>query len=247
MINQNYDKLLQLKLNKMAQVYLDHSNRKEYSDLPFDERLAIMIDEQFIENRNRNIDNLKRKAGVKIQDASIKDVLYLPEREIDRNLIYKLAQCNFINDRLNVIITGATGAGKTYLACALANAAIDKEIRCKYIRMPDLLYDLASAKESIKTFKRKLKNYGRYDLLIIDDFLITELSENQQSDLFELLELRSENYSTILSSQFLSSAWHERLGSGAIADAIMDRTIHNSYIINIKGDKSMREVTSRTK
>ena len=117
----------------------------------------------------------------------------------------------------------------------------------QHLRMPDLLYDLASAKESIKTFKRKLKNYGKYDLLIIDDFLITELSENQQSDLFELLELRSENYSTILSSQFLSSAWHERLGSGAIADAIMDRTIHNSYIINIKGDKSMREVTSRTK
>ena len=247
MINQNYDKLLQLKLDKMAQVYLEHSGKKEYLDLGFDERLAIMIDSQFEENRNRNIENIRRKATAKIPISKTADILFLPEREIDKNLIYKLAECDYINKKFNVIITGATGAGKTFMACALLNAAIEKEIRSKYIRMPDLLYDLSSSKSSPKTYKIKLRNYGRYDLLVIDDFLITELNDEQQSDLFELLELRSENYSTILSSQFLSSAWHERLGSGAIADAIMDRMIHNSYIINIKGNKSMREVTSAAK
>lgn len=113
--------------------------------------------------------------------------------------------------------------------------------------MPDLLYELSSCKDNLKTYKRKIGNLGRYDLLVIDDFLITELNGSQQSDLFELLELRSEAHSTILSSQFSSSSWHERLGSGAIADAIMDRMIHNSYIINIKGATSMREVTSKTK
>lgn len=247
MINQNYDKLLQLNLDRMAELYLEHSGKKEYDDLPFDERLSIMIDEQFLFNKSRSIENLKRKATVKLNEARVSDILFLPERDIDRNLIYKLSQCNYIKDKLNVIITGATGAGKTYMACALINAAIDKEIRCKYIRMPDLLYELSSCKDNLKTYKRKIGNLGRYDLLVIDDFLITELNGSQQSDLFELLELRSEAHSTILSSQFSSSGWHERLGSGAIADAIMDRMIHNSYIINIKGATSMREVTSKTK
>lgn len=247
MINQNYDKLLQLKLDKMAEIYLDHSGKKEYLDLSFDERLAIMIDGQFEENKNRNIENIKRKATIKIPSAKTGDILFLPEREIDKNLVYNLVECDYIKNKFNVIITGATGAGKTFLACALLNAAIEKEIRSKYIRMPDLLYDLSSSKSNPKAYKIKLRNYGRYDLLVIDDFLITELNDEQQSDIFELLELRSENFSTILSSQFLSSSWHERLGSGAIADAIMDRTIHNSYIINIKGNKSMREVTSKAK
>ena len=113
--------------------------------------------------------------------------------------------------------------------------------------MPDLLYDLSAFRDTPKNFKIKMRTYGRYELLVIDDFLITELSDIQQSDLFELLELRSENHSTILSSQFSSSSWHERLGSGALADAIMDRIIHNSYIVDIKGSKSMREITSKTK
>lgn len=247
MINQNYEGLLILKMDKMASLYLEHSNKKEFEELPFDERLAIMIDAQIADNKNKSIENLRRKATVKIANATIGDIIFLPERQIDKNLTYKLNECNYIKEKLNVIVTGATGAGKTFYTCALANAAINKEIRCKYIRMPDLLYDLSAFRESPKSFKRKLRNYGGYELLIIDDFLITELNETQQSDLFELLELRSENYSTILSSQFSSSSWYERLGSGAIADAIMDRIIHNSYIVDIKGSKSMREITSKTK
>lgn len=247
MITKNYEGLLKLKLDKMASLYMEHLNRKEMTDLPFDERLAIMIDNQIEDNKNKAIENLRRKATVKIANAKVADILFLPEREIDKNLTYKLNECNYIKEKLNIIVTGATGAGKTFYSCALANSAIDKEIRCKYIRMPDLLYDLSAFRDTPKSFRRKLTTYGSYELLVIDDFLINELTESQQSDLFELLELRSEKNSTILSSQFLQSSWHERLGSGAIADAIMDRIIHNSYIINIKGSKSMREVTSKAK
>ena len=142
---------------------------------------------------------------------------------------------------LNILLIGATGAGKTYYVCALANSAIDKGIRVKYIRLPDLLYELSAFRGTPKNFKRKLRLYGNYELLIIDDWLITPLTEEQQSDVFELLELRNETRSTVLSSQFTTDGWYDKLGSGAIADAVMDRIIHNSYIVNIQGEKSMRE------
>lgn len=247
MINQNYDKLLLLKLDVMADLYIAQSNKKEYVTLPFDERLAILIDKQIQENKNKQIEQLRKNATIRIKNANVSDIDYYPERQIDKNLTLSLSSCDYIESKLNVIVVGATGAGKTYYVSALANSAIDKGIKTKYIRMPDLLYDLNAFRDTPKSFKRKLKTYSSYELLIIDDWLITHLNEEQQSDLFELLELRNDNHSTILASQFDSSGWIERLGSSAIADAIMDRVIHNSYMVSIKGDKSMREIKSKCK
>lgn len=247
MINQNYDKLLLLKMDKMAELYIEQSNKKEYVSLPFDERLAILVDKQLEENKNKQIELLRSKATVRIKNANIADIDYYPERQIDKSLTLQLSGCDYITSKLNVIVVGATGAGKTYYVSALANSAIDKGIRTKYIRMPDLLYELNAFRDTPKSFKRKLKLYASYELLVIDDWLITNLNENQQSDLFELLELRNDKHSTILASQFDSSGWIDRLGSNAIADAIMDRVIHSSYIISIKGDKSMREIKSKCK
>lgn len=247
MINQNYDKLLQLNLNKMAEVYLDQGNKKQYTQLPFDERFAMLIDEELIDKRNKAIELLRRNATIKYSQANITDIEYYPDRKLDKNLTIQFGECNYINEKLNIIVVGATGAGKTYYACALANAAIDRGIRTKYIRLPDLLYELSAFRDNPKNFKRKLRLYSRYDLLIIDDWLISSLNESQQSDVFELLELRSDTNSTILASQFEPSGWIDRLGSNAVADAIMDRVIHNSYIVTIQGNKSMREVKSKTK
>lgn len=247
MINQNYDKLLQLNLNKMAEVYLDQGNKKQYTQLPFDERFAILIDEELIDKTNKAIELLRQRATIKYPQANIADIEYYPDRRLDKNQTIQFSECNYINEKLNIIVVGATGAGKTYYACALANAAIDKGIRTKYIRLPDLLYELSAFRDTPKNFKRKLRLYSKYDLLIIDDWLITPLTEVQQSDVFELLELRSDTNSTILASQFEPSGWIDRLGSNAVADAVMDRVIHNSYIVTIQGDKSMREVKSKTK
>ena len=247
MINQNYDKLLQLNLNKMAELYLDQTNKKQYIELSFDERFAMLIDGELIDKKNKAIELLRRNATIKYNQANIADIEYYPERKLDKNQTIQFSECGYIGEKLNIIIVGATGSGKTYYASALANAAIDKGIRTKYIRLPDLLYELNAFKETPKSFKRKLKMYSKYNLLIIDDWLITPLTEAQQSDVFELLELRSDTNSTILASQFEPSGWIERLGSNAVADAIMDRVIHNSYIVTIQGDKSMRETKSKIK
>lgn len=247
MINQNYDKLLQLNLNKMAEVYLDQGNKKQYTQLPFDERFAILIDEELIDKKNKAIELLRQRATIKYPQANIADIEYYPERKLDKNQTIQFSECRYINEKLNIIVVGATGAGKTYYASALANAAIDKGIRTKYIRLPDLLYELSAFRDTPKNFKRKLRLYSKYDLLIIDDWLISPLTETGQSDIFELLELRSDTNSTILASQFEPSGWIDRLGSNAVADAIMDRVIHSSYIVTIQGDKSMRETKSKIK
>lgn len=241
MINQNYEKLLQLKLDKMAEDYLQQQNVRKYNELPFDERLAILIDAELEDKKNKATELLRRKATIRIPSANINDIDFFPDRQINKVLTLQLNECGFIKEKLNVIVTGATGAGKTYYVCALANSAIDQGIRVKYIRLPDLLYELSAFKDAPKNFKRKLRLYGNYELLIIDDWLITPLTEEQQSYVFELLELRNETRSTVLSSQFTTDGWYEKLGSGAIADAVMDRIIHNSYIVNIQGEKSMRE------
>jgi len=241
MINQNYDKLLQLKMDKMAEVYLKQLNTIKYAELPFDERFAILIDAELENKKNKATEMLRRKATIRIPSANVNDIDFFPDRQINKVLTLQLNECEFLKEKLNVIVTGATGAGKTYYVCALANSAIDRGIRVKYIRLPDLLYELSAFRDTPKNFKRKLKLYGNYELLIIDDWLITPLTEEQQSDVFELLELRNEAHSTVLSSQFTTDGWYEKLGSGAIADAVMDRIIHNSYIVNIKGEKSMRE------
>ena len=241
MINQNYEKLLQLKMDKMAEVYLQQLNTIKYTELPFDERIAILIDAELEDKKNKATELLRRKATIRIPSANVNDIDFYPDRQINKVLTLQLNECEFLKEKLNVIVTGATGAGKTYYVCALANSAIDKGIRVKYIRLPDLLYELSAFRDTPKNFKRKLKLYGNYDLLIIDDWLITPLTEKQQSDVFELLELRNEIHSTVLSSQFTTDGWYEKLGSGAIADAVMDRIIHNSYIVNIQGEKSMRE------
>lgn len=247
MINQNYEKLVQLKMDKMAELYLSQSNIKKYNELPFDERMAILIDAEIEDKRNKSIEAMRRSATIKHPQANINDIEFMPDRKIDKALTLQLHECDFVRERLNVIIIGATGAGKTYYASSLANSAIDHGIKTKYLRLPDLLYDLNVARETPKTFKRKLNYLGRVELLIIDDWLLTELDEQQLSDIFEVLELRNESKSTILASQFDTSGWYEKLGSGAVADAIMDRIIHNSYIVKISGNKSMRERKSKIK
>lgn len=241
MINQNYEKLLQLKMEKMAELYLQQQNVKKYNELPFDERLAILIDAKVEDKKAKATEMLRRKATIRIPSANFNDIDFYPDRQINKVLTFQLNECKFIQEKLNVIVTGATGAGKTYYVCAFANSAIDRGIRVKYIRLPDLLYELSAFRDTPKNFKRKLKFYGNYELLIIDDWLITSLTEEQQSAVFELLELRNEVRSTVLSSQFTTDGWYDKLGAGAIADAVMDRIIHNSYIVNIQGEKSMRE------
>ena len=222
MINQNYEKLMKLGLTKMAELYLDQTTNKAYFEMSFDERFAFLIDGETDEQHNKRIYGIQKRSNIKMATAKVSEIRFYPDREIDKNLTLKLATCDYINDNLNVIVVGATGAGKSYYVSALGNEACLKGIVTKYVRLPDLLYDLDQARNK-DTYKKKLRALANVDLLII-----------------ELLELRYNNSSTIFASQFLPEGWHKNLGSGAVADAILDRVIANSYLIHIKGKQSMR-------
>lgn len=239
MINQNYEKLIKLNLNKMAELYKEQTTNKMYMEMSFDERLALLIDGETDDKYNKLIYGIQRRSNIKMTNAKVSDIKFYPDREIDRALTAKLSTCDYIQDHLNIIVIGATGAGKTYYVSALGNEACKKAINVKYIRLPDLLYDLDQARNR-DNYKKKLRALSRIELLIIDEFLLTPTTPEQQSDILELLELRYNSHSTIFASQFLPQGWHQNLGSGAIADAILDRVIANSYLIHIKGSKSMR-------
>lgn len=239
MINQNYEKLMKLGLTKMAALYLDQTTNKAYFEMSFDERFAFLIDGETDEQHNKRIYGIQKRSNIKMATAKVSEIRFYPDREIDKNLTLKLATCDYINDNLNVIVVGATGAGKSYYVSALGNEACLKGIVTKYVRLPDLLYDLDQARNK-DTYKKKLRALANVDLLIIDEWLLNPTTPQQQADLLELLELRYNNSSTIFASQFLPEGWHKNLGSGAVADAILDRVIANSYLIHIKGKQSMR-------
>ena len=243
MINQNYEKLMKLKLTKMAELYKEQSTSKAALELSFDERFSILIDGETDSKYNNLISGIKKRSHIKMPNASISDIKFYPDREIDRELTVKLASCDYINNHLNVIVIGATGSGKTYYISALGNEACSKAFNVKYVRLPDLLYDLDQAR-SKNNYKKKLRALSRVELLIIDEFLLTPTTNEQQKDILELLELRYDSHSTIFDSQFLPEGWHQNLGGGALADAILDRIIANSYLVHIKGNKSMRTRTT---
>lgn len=174
---------------------------------------------------------IQRRSNVKMSNATVSDIRFYPDREIDKVMTAKLASCDYIHDHLNIIVIGATGAGKTFYVSALGNEAYKKAINVRYIRLPDLLYDLDQARNK-DNYKKKLRALSRIELLIIDEFLLTPTTTAQQSDILELLELRYNTHSTIFASQFLLQGWHRNLGGGAVADAILDRINNCKFLSN---------------
>ena len=155
-------------------------------------------------------------------------------------LITKLSTCNYVYEKHNIIILGASGAGKTYMACALWIAACRKFLRVKYIRIPDLFNELAVAR-NLGTYKKTLNSYKRTELLILDEWLLLPLKESEDRDLLEIVEARHQKGSTIFLSQFSPAGWYGKVGEGVLADAILDRIVHDSYEIFIDGKDSMRK------
>lgn len=241
MTNQStVDKLLEMRLTTMAESFQLQLQDPAYQELSFDERFALMVDEEWLRRKNNKQARLISHASFKFPSACAEDIDYFPDRKLDKPLITRLTACNYIVDNRNVIIMGASGSGKSYLACALGVAACRKFYTVRYIRLPDLLDELAMARGE-GTFQKTIRQYKKVNLLILDEWLLTALGDTASRDLLEIIEARDEGCSTIFCSQFAKAGWHERIMEGTISDAILDRVIHNSYSLVIDGNLSMRE------
>lgn len=239
MINDNIDNLLKLGLINMADNYKTLSNDKAFNELNFDEQLALLLQPQVDAKNQEKIKGLIRRSRIKQPNASLNDIHYYEDRELDKKTIATLATGQYIEDGTNVCVFGATGAGKTFIVSALGIDACNRLYRVRYIRLPDLLYDIEKAKNRDK-YMQRIKFYINFDLLIIDDWLLVKATPQQQEYLFEIMEGRNELHSTIFASQTRTSVWHDYLGGGTIADAILDRITSSSYTFYIKGNRSMR-------
>lgn len=234
-----YDKMLLLRLPGMAKAYKEQVDSADINDLTFDQRLELLVDAEVDSQHNHRIERLIANAKFVESKASVTQIKYYENRQLDKNQIVNLATNEYIRKQENIVIVGATGSGKSYIACALGVEACNAGLKVKYVRLPDLLSELELSRIQ-GTYRNKIRQYERCDLLILDEWLLVTTNNIEQQDILEVLEKRYRVHSTILCSQFDVAGWHSKLGGGALADAILDRIISKSQTIKIKGDKSMR-------
>ena len=241
MKDENIRKLREMRLPAFANAYIAQLEQPDrFSEMTFDERMAVMIDKEYDSRNSNRIKRLLKKSSLPNTKASIGDIAYLPERKLDRDLINRLGTCDFIARKRNLLVMGATGAGKTFLASAIAADACRDGWPALYVRLPDFFIEYANAAVNHKEFEI-LKKYQKVSLLVLDEFLLIPADEAQQRILLELLERRYGRASTIFCSQFSPEGWHDQLGGSAIADSILDRITPDSHTITIHGDVSMRQ------
>jgi len=234
------EKLHQMKLSAMAEAFHKQTQDQSLSGLSFEDRFGLIVDTEWSKRKNNHLTRLIRNAGLSDTSACIENVEYTADRQLDKTQISTLATCNYIQERHNIIILGAAGAGKSYLGCAFGIAACRNFYGVKYIRLPELLNDLAVARGE-GTFKKVIKEYKRVGLCILDDWLLVPLSNLEARDLLEIVEARHKRASTVFISQFAPQGWHNRIGEETLADAILDRIVHDSFTILIESKDSMRK------
>lgn len=241
MKNETIRKLKNMRLPAFAEAYQKQiENETEYQSLSFHERLALLADAEYDSRHNNNIQRLIKNAKFVNSSAFLGNIEYLPDRHLNRDLLESLADNEYIRQSLNVILIGATGSGKTYISNALGVNACQSGYKTRYIRLPELFSEFEAARVQGK-YQQLMKQYQKYSLMILDEFLLIPTSDSEQRDLLELMESRCGQLSTIICSQFVPEGWHERLGGSALADSILDRIIPSAYTMIIDGDISMRQ------
>lgn len=239
LIHPTLDKLQVLRLTGMAKAYEEQSQMQDIAELSFEERLGLLVDREITERQNRCLISRLKKAKLR-QNACIEDVDFRYPRGLDKSILSQLSSCQWIKDHLNVILTGPTGIGKSYIACALAQNACRLGYKSLYMRLPRLFQELGIAKGDGR-YNRLLTNLAKTDILVLDDFGLSKLNEEQCRDLLEIMEDRHGLKSTIVTSQLPVKNWHDVMGDPTIADAILDRLVHNAYKIIFKGESMRKE------
>lgn len=230
-------------LDGMAQAFQEQLELNNVKDLIFEERLALLIDREMLTRDNRSFTRRVRNARLK-QQATLEDLDYRHPRNLDASLVRSLAGCEWVRDYHNLIVTGPTGVGKTYLACALAHQTCRRGYSTAYAQVGRLLQELSIAKGDGR-YLRTLAQLAKTQVLILDDWGLDSPSQEQRRILLELLDDRYERGSTLIASQFPTDLWHENLADPTLADAILDRILHNAYRIELKGE-SLRKTKRKT-
>ena len=238
--------LRDMKFSAMANE-LEHQLRDPtaYAQISFDDRFGLLVDAEWNRRQANKLAKRIREARMDIPSATLEGIEYYEDRGLDRTEMARYASCGYIEEEHHIILKGATGSGKTYLACALGNAACRKFKTVRYVRMPELLDELTIARAE-NQFRKVTKAYAKADLLILDECLMRPLTLQQSYDLFEIIEARTKHGSTIFCTQYDTDGWYDRINTdptqdSPISDAIMDRIVHNTYVISVEGRVSMRE------
>ena len=221
------------------------SDAESFRELSFEYRLSMLVDAEWNRRQKNKYQRCLHNARLSIPNATVEGIEYYEDRKLSRKDFTLLSTCKYIEDEHHIIFKGASGNGKTYLACALGEAACRKHLSVRYIRMPELLDELCYAKAN-NEFKKVVKAYQKVDLLILDEWLIRCLTPEESYNLFEIIEARTKHGSTIFCTQFETEGWYKRVNpdpenDSPISEAIMDRIVHNAYQILVDGNTSMRE------
>jgi DNA replication protein DnaC len=236
------EKMKAMRLHGMAKAFEEQLQMTDMSDFSFEERLGLLIDREANEKENRRLQSRLRKAKL-AQQACVEDLELSGRRGLDKTFIAKLITCDWIGEGLNVITTGPTGTGKSYLACALGQKACREGYSVEYHRAPRLFPELHLAKGDGR-YETILRRLAKTNLLIMDDWGLFSMNDEARRDCLELLEDRCGKHSTLVTSQIPITHWHEYIGDPTLADAILDRLIHNAYKIELKGE-SMRKQNNK--
>jgi len=235
------DKLETMKFFGMARAFAEQLDSADIGELDFEDRFALLVDREWTARHDRQLSNRLRRAKLR-HNACVEDINYRHRRGLDKKLVASFASCQWVREHLNILITGASGLGKSWLACAFAHQACRERHSALYLRVPRLLTELDISRADGR-YAKVLASLAKTDVLILDDWGLAPLSAQHRHDLLEIIEDRHGRRSTIVTSQLPVEKWHDYLADPTLADAILDRLVHSAYTLKLKGE-SMRKTKS---